>query len=329
MTQFISLTSLFAILIYAIAQALCFMMYGKNGKKLFQYAGAAMFVAILGSVGNAAQNLIGLTSAHTLVLASILAFNIVEIYLFAKVIHAIFRKNLSAAFYIWLCVVIMINGFISPFPVDVSLWIFIAFNISIIVLCIFYWESLVRETDEDRHQEAAKYSRIILALAVCAIAVLAYSVTNLSLFQKIPSRNIMNTYYVIFGLLVACWLIGFCQHEYEADTACPMKHTFRALLDGSGESPLLVSGFSEEAAATTTESPDQMEQFCTQYDLTERETEILQLILAGKSNQEISDDLFITVGTVKAHVHSIFSKLNVSRRSQLMTLFMEHEPNNK
>ena len=77
------------------------------------------------------------------------------------------------------------------------------------------------------------------------------------------------------------------------------------------------------------ESPGQTEQFCTQYDLTERETEILQLILAGKSNQDISDALFITVGTVKAHVHSIFSKLNVSRRSQLMTLFMEHEPNNK
>ena len=38
--------------------------------------------------------------AYTLVLAIILAFNIVEIYLFAKVIHAIFRKNLSAAFYV-------------------------------------------------------------------------------------------------------------------------------------------------------------------------------------------------------------------------------------
>ena len=56
------------------------------------------------------------------------------------------------------------------------------------------------------------------------------------------------------------------------------------------------------------------------------EREILQLILSGKSNQEISDMLFITVGTVKAHVHSIFGKLDVTRRSQLITRFLDYDP---
>ena len=66
-----------------------------------------------------------------------------------------------------------------------------------------------------------------------------------------------------------------------------------------------------------------------QYELTEREAEILRLILAGKSNQEISEDLFITVGTVKAHIHSIFGKLDVSKRSQLITKFWGTSQTNK
>lgn len=48
--------------------------------------------------------------------------------------------------------------------------------------------------------------------------------------------------------------------------------------------------------------------------LTPREREVLQLIGQNFSNQEIADRLFIEVGTVKNHVHSILDKLNVSSR---------------
>jgi DNA-binding NarL/FixJ family response regulator len=48
--------------------------------------------------------------------------------------------------------------------------------------------------------------------------------------------------------------------------------------------------------------------------LTPRELEILELIGQGLTNQEIADRLFIEVGTVKNHVHSILHKLDVSSR---------------
>lgn len=51
-------------------------------------------------------------------------------------------------------------------------------------------------------------------------------------------------------------------------------------------------------------------------DLTAREREVLNLIVEGKSNQEIGTALFITEGTVKAHVNSILNKLGVSDRAQ-------------
>ncbi|MDI4647517.1 response regulator [Cohnella hashimotonis] len=51
-------------------------------------------------------------------------------------------------------------------------------------------------------------------------------------------------------------------------------------------------------------------------ELTEREMEVLQLIAQGKSNQEIADELFIGIKTVKYHLTNMFSKLGVEDRTQ-------------
>jgi len=50
--------------------------------------------------------------------------------------------------------------------------------------------------------------------------------------------------------------------------------------------------------------------------LTEREMEVLLLIAKGKSNQEIADELFIALKTVKTHVSNILAKLEVQDRTQ-------------
>lgn len=52
------------------------------------------------------------------------------------------------------------------------------------------------------------------------------------------------------------------------------------------------------------------------YGLTDRELEVLALIVEGMNNIEISKKLFITLSTAKAHVHSILQKLYVSNRTQ-------------
>ena len=53
--------------------------------------------------------------------------------------------------------------------------------------------------------------------------------------------------------------------------------------------------------------------------LTSREMEVLRLMAAGNSNQEIGNALFIAEGTVKAHVNSILDKMKVSDRTQAVT----------
>ena len=50
--------------------------------------------------------------------------------------------------------------------------------------------------------------------------------------------------------------------------------------------------------------------------LTSRESEILQLVAKGRTNNEIAMDLCISVNTVKRHLNNTFMKLGVSTRTQ-------------
>lgn len=50
--------------------------------------------------------------------------------------------------------------------------------------------------------------------------------------------------------------------------------------------------------------------------LTPREKEILAFLTAGKTTREISMELFLSEGTVKAHLTSIYRKLGVSNRTE-------------
>lgn len=56
--------------------------------------------------------------------------------------------------------------------------------------------------------------------------------------------------------------------------------------------------------------------------LTDREMEVLSLIVDGMSNPQIAEKLFITKATAKAHVHSILQKLCVDDRTQAAVLAM-------
>lgn len=59
--------------------------------------------------------------------------------------------------------------------------------------------------------------------------------------------------------------------------------------------------------------------------LTERESEILRLILEGKSNKTIAAESFVTENTVKTHIKSIYSKYDVNSRAKLISLFLRKQ----
>jgi DNA-binding CsgD family transcriptional regulator len=63
---------------------------------------------------------------------------------------------------------------------------------------------------------------------------------------------------------------------------------------------------------------ESIRRFSSQYGISERENEIVLRVLLGKSNAEIGSELFITVATVKSHLHNIFRKAGVRSRYGLI-----------
>lgn len=60
-------------------------------------------------------------------------------------------------------------------------------------------------------------------------------------------------------------------------------------------------------------------------DLTAREAEVLERIAQGLSTQEIADDLYLGVNSIKTHTQSLFRKLGVTSRTQAALWAVRHD----
>jgi DNA-binding NarL/FixJ family response regulator len=58
--------------------------------------------------------------------------------------------------------------------------------------------------------------------------------------------------------------------------------------------------------------------------LTAREREVLELIAAGRTNEEIANQLVVTAGTVKTHVNHIYFKLEIRNRAEAVIFAFDH-----
>jgi len=60
------------------------------------------------------------------------------------------------------------------------------------------------------------------------------------------------------------------------------------------------------------------EAFLAKYGITEREREIILKVVQGKSNADIAGELFVSIATVKTHLHNIYTKIGVNSRYNLL-----------
>ncbi|MFO7743691.1 MAG: response regulator transcription factor [Anaerolineae bacterium] len=61
------------------------------------------------------------------------------------------------------------------------------------------------------------------------------------------------------------------------------------------------------------------------FDLTDREREVLSLMVEGMSNPEIAEELMVSRSTVKFHVSNILSKLGADSRTEAVALALQHD----
>ncbi len=86
---------------------------------------------------------------------------------------------------------------------------------------------------------------------------------------------------------------------------------------GSGYAAVLLSGIEKTSGMTQPSMQLLIE------PLTTREVEVLKLIEAGQSNQDIADQLVISMPTVKRHISNIYAKLGVKSRTQALAIGKE------
>ena len=114
--------------------------------------------------------------------------------------------------------------------------------------------------------------------------------------------------------VVNCGRSGFCDYVTREASIDALVERIRLALAGrlacSAEmaSALMRSLFRPEAE----EAPD--------VELTVRQSQVARLLERGMSNKEMARELDLSVGTVKHHVHGVFDRLGVNRRSQAMRI---------
>ncbi len=62
--------------------------------------------------------------------------------------------------------------------------------------------------------------------------------------------------------------------------------------------------------------------FEQKFDLSNREAQVVELLVDGKSYKEIAEELFISLNTVKTHIKNIYPKLGVSSRHEIVKLML-------
>ncbi|MCL2756615.1 MAG: LuxR family transcriptional regulator [Coriobacteriia bacterium] len=72
-------------------------------------------------------------------------------------------------------------------------------------------------------------------------------------------------------------------------------------------------------------SNKKLDAFARKWNLSQREAQVFELLLAGKKRSEIGDECDLSMGTVKTHVSNIYRKLDVHSKSEMIVLFNKND----
>ena len=205
------------------------------------------------------------------------------------------------------------------------------------------------------------FRRIFLWTAIFSILIIVedvivifnfdnYGVPGIHITNRSFTENLMSIYFVYTALrFLAPYLRSLMVSEEAASAAASAGNADGQALSSENEKPADSDGgsqtdFSDDLSGESLDETADGEQnggnqgfsdqadyskfylFSRDYQLTPREQHILQLLLENKTNVEIADDLCISIGTAKAHVHNIFAKVEVKKRQQLLDIYEQYAP---
>lgn len=322
MTLLIFIYNIFLIMIYTCTTVMFAMLFIRN-RKASHLAVAVLFLFYVldNTIVYMAEFISSFTDYYDSILAdgsvykTIILATICLCYLFIK---TDFTNSRSPKVYEWVLYGFLIVWFlvIPEVKFNGNIWFYyIAEPLFQIYLCgsIFFCWLKNRGENPELANRIYAFRYLWLSTPLLAIGVMtedALVLFNLApivaMNERIRRRNIFED---ILSLVFVFYAIyGFLREQKAADTAAsePIEKPADTVpLPYLPLGELDITGFASE------------------YGLTKRESQVLNLLLEDKSNHEMQEILVIAPGTVKNHIHNIYQKTNVSKRSQLLMLVSE------
>ena len=140
---------------------------------------------------------------------------------------------------------------------------------------------------------------------------------------RMPEMNGIEATLAILKIVPQAKIIILSTYKCNEDVYQSVKAGAKAYLLKDAPRHELIAGIRAVYAGQIKLSPEisaQLMAGVTQERLTKRETQIILLVVAGKSNKEIGASLGVTEGTVKIHVGHVFKKLGVGGRTEAIQI---------
>lgn len=155
-----------------------------------------------------------------------------------------------------------------------------------------------------------------------AIYLLTFLITHLKSRKEEAHRRI---FIRRFGILYIIYMLLCCSALFLVKLHAIVPYIFIFLFLSWHLIPILFFNiYLDKYQTRTTDLEEDFEilltLFVEKFDISKREREVITLICKGLSNQEIGESLYISLQTVKDHIHHIFIKTGVKNRVQLTNL---------
>jgi DNA-binding CsgD family transcriptional regulator len=160
---------------------------------------------------------------------------------------------------------------------------------TILILTYFF---LIRLLIYSRKLQDPKKSKIVNSFGIFYVSVYTLLFVSIAFPESIRFFAFLGTH-LLFNLFPFLWIKQYLQKYWSV-------------------SPLTIDKVN-------------MDEIYDKHGISQRERDIAGLLMQGKSNKEIADSLYIAPNTVKNHIHSLFRKLQVRSRFQLMNFFLKNQ----
>jgi DNA-binding NarL/FixJ family response regulator len=134
---------------------------------------------------------------------------------------------------------------------------------------------------------------------------------------SVPTKIVMFTSHESSEEVLAAFAAGVEGYCLKEATESQIRTALKSVAEGAFWLHPTVAQSVLTQSTLNKQQPQGAPQFKLSYDtLSEREHEVLRILVAGSSNQQIAEELILSLETVKTHIRHIFEKLAVADRTQ-------------